>query len=218
MRRAVAQRPRDGGHHPLGRFGTRLADVEQHERPGSVRVLRHSRFDAGLTEQRRLLVAGHAADRNAGRHPVDRSAVTPMRPLDGTMVGSASIGTCRSSHSSGSHCRVRMSHSIVRLAFETSVAKCRAGGQVPDQPRSRSCRSRVRRRSGSPGVAATIRPWCRRSTDRARARSEHARAADARRRSARRIARPSGGPATRWPCRTARRSSGSRRAPSRAGW
>ena len=45
-----------------------------------------------------------------------------MRPLEATMVGNASIGTFSSAHSSGSHVRVRMSHSIVRLALLTSVA------------------------------------------------------------------------------------------------
>ena len=49
--------------------------------------------------------------------------VTPIRPLDGTISGSAAIGTPSRSQSSGSQVRVRMSHSMVRLALVTSVAK-----------------------------------------------------------------------------------------------
>src|SRR4029078_10897516 len=49
-------------------------------------------------------------------------SVTPNLPLDGITVGSADIGTPNSSHSAVDHCRVRMSNSIVRLAFVGSVA------------------------------------------------------------------------------------------------
>ncbi len=45
-----------------------------------------------------------------------------MRPLDGTISGRQAIGTWSRSHSSRSHRRLRMSHSIVRLALVTSVA------------------------------------------------------------------------------------------------
>ncbi len=48
------------------------ARVHQHEAAGAVRVLGHSRLEAGLAEERRLLVPGDAAERNlAAAEPRD---------------------------------------------------------------------------------------------------------------------------------------------------
>ena len=49
------------------------------------------------------------------------SVVTPKRPLEGCTVGRTDIGTPSSSHISELHCKVLISNSIVRLAFEGSV-------------------------------------------------------------------------------------------------
>ena len=50
------------------------------------------------------------------------SEVVPKRPLDGSTSGSADMGTPNRSQRSPDHCSVRMSNSIVRLAFVGSVA------------------------------------------------------------------------------------------------
>ena len=55
----VVSRPSVGGGH-------RSADVHEHEAAGAVGVLRGARLEAGLPEQRGLLVAGDAGDRDAG--------------------------------------------------------------------------------------------------------------------------------------------------------
>ena len=52
--------------------------------------------------------------------PAD-GVVTPARPLDGTTVGSACIGTPNIEQSSVLHCIVVISNNMVRLAFEASV-------------------------------------------------------------------------------------------------
>src|SRR5439155_14315491 len=50
------------------------------------------------------------------------SDVTPRRLLDGRISGRHDDGTPNSEHSSSSHAARRMSHSIVRDAFDGSVA------------------------------------------------------------------------------------------------
>ena len=75
--------------------------------------------EACLPEQRRLLVAGDAADRDPAPAPPHASTVVPNRPLDGRTSGRASTGTRSSRHSSSLHARCRMSNSIVRLALVT---------------------------------------------------------------------------------------------------
>ena len=54
---------------PVRRQHRPLARVHEHERAGAVRALGLSRLEAGLAEQRGLLVAEVAGDRHAGRSP-----------------------------------------------------------------------------------------------------------------------------------------------------
>ena len=111
------------------------ADVEQHEAAGAVRVLGHAGLDAGLAEQRRLLVAGDTADRDARPGTPQRADVTPNRPLDGTTSGSAGHRHVRAGRTARRPTSSRpMSNSIVRLALVASVANTLAAGEVPDHP------------------------------------------------------------------------------------
>ena len=131
---AVGERPRHRRQHALRRRRQLGADVEQHEAARAVGVLGHAGMEAGLAEQRRLLVAGDAADGEAGRsaaavrgHPdpparrtdvgqvvdghVEELAqlVVPRQPLDVEQQRAAGVG---------------------RVGGEDLPA-----GQVPDQPR-----------------------------------------------------------------------------------
>ena len=116
------ERPRDRRQQPVDRLGQRRPDVGEHERTGAVRVLRHAGLDARLPEQRGLLVAGDAADRHrepgrAARHASCRSGRSTA-----STSGRHARGTPNSAHSSSDHSRAPMSKSIVRLAFDGSVA------------------------------------------------------------------------------------------------
>jgi hypothetical protein len=71
------------------------------------------------------------------------SAVTPKRPLDGRTSGRHDAGTSNRSSSSGAHERARMSNSMVRLAFDASVACSRPpvschSSQLSTVPKARS--------------------------------------------------------------------------------
>ena len=56
-----------------------LARVEEHEAPGAVGALRHARRMAGLAEQRRLLVARDAGDRDGGTQQVGDAVAVDLR-------------------------------------------------------------------------------------------------------------------------------------------
>ena len=60
----TARPARKRDEQPCGRRRRDVADVHQHERTGSVRVLRHARLEAGLAEESRLLVAGNPRNRD----------------------------------------------------------------------------------------------------------------------------------------------------------
>ena len=68
-RRRVAEPGRDGRDQPVTRGDRLLARVHEHETAGAVGALELARLEAGLSEQRRLLVAEVAGDRDAGRSP-----------------------------------------------------------------------------------------------------------------------------------------------------
>ena len=194
----VVSMPSVGGGHAV-------ADVEQHEAAGAVGVLRHARLEARLPEQRRLLVAGDAGDRDAGRRPPHRSDVTPKRPLDGRTSGSASN---------------RHVEQLAQLVAPSAARRCRTascGWRSSDRwraPRrrsgstaatSRSCRGRGRRRPRS--APSRQQPL---ELGAGEVRIEHQPGACADqvevpvRRRARRSAPRCGGPARRSRCRTAR--------------
>ncbi len=70
---AVGQLPRHRGEQALRRRGAPIAHVHEHEAAGAVGVLRHAGREARLAEQGGLLVAGHAAHGDAGRHAARRA-------------------------------------------------------------------------------------------------------------------------------------------------
>ncbi len=85
--------PRDGREQTgVAAYDVR-AGVDEHERPGAVGALGLARREAGLAEQRRLLVARDAR-RPAGRARGTRRATSGRpRPHDATTSGSAARGT-----------------------------------------------------------------------------------------------------------------------------
>ena len=149
-------------------------------------------------------------------HPAS-SDVSPNRPLDGKTVGRADIGTPNRPHMSADHNSVRMSKSIVRLAFVGSVA-CPAAREVPDQPRVDRAERELIVDAGCRDWPTAIRTSMLRSTGPARAPSSGEPAADDRRCATPRSGQRYAGPATRWPSRTACRCADSRQRPSRVGW
>ncbi|MCY1431575.1 hypothetical protein D9M71_475470 [compost metagenome] len=56
----------DGGQQAVARGHGPVAGVLDHEAAGAVGAFHHARLKTGLADQRRLLVAGHAAHRDAG--------------------------------------------------------------------------------------------------------------------------------------------------------
>jgi hypothetical protein len=66
----------EGGEQAVAGGDRDLAGVHQQEAPGSVRALRLAWIEAGLPEQRRLLVAKHARDRHAGHQAARRAEHT----------------------------------------------------------------------------------------------------------------------------------------------
>src|SRR4030095_10621896 len=64
---APADLPRDGGYQLLARGNRARPDVLQKEATGAVRVFRHARRPAHLTEERGLLIAGDSGDRYAAQ-------------------------------------------------------------------------------------------------------------------------------------------------------
>jgi hypothetical protein len=65
LQRLVAELPGDRGQQAVRRADRRAAGVHHHERAGAVRVLGLPRARAALAEERGLLIAGDAHDRNA---------------------------------------------------------------------------------------------------------------------------------------------------------
>ena len=195
----------DRREHALGGRRAVRADVHEHEAAGAVGVLGHARREAGLAEQRRLLVAGDAATRGCRPGRRSRPTVTPKRPLDGRTSGSASRGTPSSSHSSA----------LPRQRGRCRRASC--GWRWTDRWRSTSppvrfhssqAVDRAERQVGRPaghaalGAAATPSSWPR-STGRAPGRCARAPGRGGRRRRA-----SSQRPAVRRSCHTMARCSG----------
>ena len=77
-------------------------------------------LEAGLADQRGLLVAGDAADRDGARQ--EAGAVSPKSPLLSRTSGRSARGTSSRRSSSSSQSPRWMSNSSVREAFVTSVA------------------------------------------------------------------------------------------------
>ena len=108
-------------------------------------------LEAGLAEQRGLLVAGDAADRDAGADAARPSAVTPKRPLDGTHLGQHVERARRTARTArATSAASRMSKSIVRLALVASVACTAPAGELPEQPRVDGAERRGRAPAATP--------------------------------------------------------------------
>ncbi len=207
----VVSSPSTGG----GQVG---ADVHEHERSGAVRVLRHPGREAGLAEERRLLIAGDATDRKPrGARPYRRPSRRTV-PLDGRTSGSIERGTEKRSSSSSDQSSAPMSKSIVRLAFDASVT-CAAP----------PVRFQMIHESTVPNATSAVMSTDRRSDDPLELRRrevgvEHetrcvtSRGRGDLRRAARRNARRSVGPATRSLGGAAGRCVDPRPRWSRAGW
>ena len=126
-----------------------VAGVHQQEAAGAVGVLGHARREAGLAEERRLLIAGDAGDGDRRRRTA--TARSRRRPRTTRAPSAASRrGTPRMRSSSSSQSSVWMSNSSVRLALVTSVTcvlppvrrQIRNVSMVPNRMSPRSARAR----------------------------------------------------------------------------
>ena len=175
-------------------------DVHQHERAGAVGVLGHARLEARLAEQRGLLVAGDAADRDAGaarREPCDGHAEPSARRPHLGQHAQRARRTGRTARRTTP--ASRMSKSIVRLALDGSVA-CTAPPPVRFHSSHESTVPNARSASAStpPSVKQPLELGGREvRVEHQTGRGPHERRGG-RRRAARRSARRCAGPATRW--------------------
>ena len=78
VHRLAAELPGDGREQPVARRDRPLAGVLQHEAAGAVGVLRQPRRHAHLAEQRRLLIAGDAGDRDVADAERGRDAAVDL--------------------------------------------------------------------------------------------------------------------------------------------
>ena len=122
--RAGAVHPRHRGQQPGLRPHDRGAGVGQHERPGAVGALGGAGREARLAEQRRLLVAGDARDRQRRGRGTRRVGVRRSRRSTGPPRAARAAARRTAAHSSADHCPASMSNSSVRDALEASVT-CR---------------------------------------------------------------------------------------------
>ena len=204
------------------RVETRLgADVHQQERARAERALGVARLGAVLPEQRRLLIAGDAGDRDAvgqAGHALGLGE-TPRRRAD--------LGQHRRRHAEQ---RAQLGIEAPRSNVEQQRARRvgdvgRVASAAREPPDQEAVDGAERDRAGL-GARAQARRRCRastapsspRSTDPAPGRSARAARARGPRPSARRTAAPCAGPARRSRCRPDGRRRGPRAASSRAGW
>ena len=103
---------------PLRRRACEIPDVGEDERPGSVCRLGLARCEAALTEERSLLVSGHARQRDRRAE----AASPPRRPRPRARQPAGWRGRRRRARGARRpSCPVSRSRSIVRDAFVTSV-------------------------------------------------------------------------------------------------
>ena len=146
----VADPVADGRQQAVGRAHRLVAGVEEQEAARAVRALGLALGEAGLPEQRGLLVAQRGRDPHAGQNPP-----SPRRMIsaDGRISGSIWRGTPKIASSSSCQFRVLRFISRVRLAFVTSVTCMPPSGppvrfqisqlsMVPNSTSPRSARSR----------------------------------------------------------------------------
>ena len=120
----VRRLPGDGRQQPVARRQRRRAGVHQQEAARAVRVLGHAGLEAGLAEQRRLLVARDPRNGNASGLRAWRS-VHRRRATTRTTCGSTARGMRNRSSMKSSHWALVTFSSSVRLALDTSVT-CRS--------------------------------------------------------------------------------------------
>ncbi len=225
----VAQVPGAADGQALGRGRALGAGVGQHEAAGAVGDLDHAGVEAGLAEQRGLLVAQHARDRDAvqhrrGRAEVGRARPVPKRPADGRTSGSVCGGHPEEVAQLGGPGE--------RGRIEAASCGWRWRGPwrtrrlvPPVRFHSTQVSTVPKARSGSvggegevsvaqqPGALVALKYGSSTRPVALPHRGEVAGVARARRRW-----RRCAGPARRWPGAAAGRSSGRRRPASRAGW
>ena len=197
------------------------AGVHQHEAAGAVGVLRQPGLEARLAEQRALLVAGDATDRQRRAEPA-RPSRGRRRGWTGAPAAAPRRGTSSDRQQLGvPGVVVHVQHQRARGVADVGRVKL-AAGQHPHQPGVDGAEGELAAFGGSARAGHVVEDPLQLGArevgvdDQAGLGAEGvgaARARAARRRSARRA-----GPARRSRCRRARRSGGSTPAWSRAGW
>ena len=126
----AAQLPRDRGQQPVARDRRLVAGMGEHEGAGAVGRLGLARAEAGLADRRRLLVAGHAAERDRraeqrrSRHSARRNRRSRAAPPPARRTGRAALRPSRPAWMS-----------IKRGARGVGrVGDVQAAGQLEDQP------------------------------------------------------------------------------------
>ncbi len=221
-RRVVADPVAGGGDQAVGRLHRLGAGVEEQEVAGAVGVLRLAHREAGLAEERRLLVAEVAGHRDALDGGDAGLAVDLARGVD--------LGQHRPRHAD------RVQQLVVpvergqvhqqRAAGVGHVGDVQpavdAAGQVPDDPGVHVAEQELARAGPGPRRPRRCRgssaPWGRRSRSRSAGRSWPGSGPGRRRPSACCRSGRCGCPARRSRCRPPYRWCGPRRPRSRAGW
>ena len=168
--RLAARFPGDRGEQPSGWRGGAPPVLTQHEGAGAVRALRHRPARSRPAEQRGLLVARDARDGHAVGS-VEPLVVTPQKRCRAAPRGSTDAARARGAQVA-SHAASRILKSSVREALVTSVTctlrrrRDSRRSQLSTVPKASSPRSAARARRRR--VRGSTRPWCRRSTGRAR--------------------------------------------------
>ena len=162
---------------PSTGVGHVCADVHQHERAGAVGVLGHARLEARLAEQRGLLVAGDAADRDAAGPAAQPATVDAEPAARRPHLGQHATRHAEQVAQLGRTTRsARMSKSIVRLGVRRRRWRAPlAAGQLPQEPRVDRAEREVGVGLDAAFARAATRASSPRSTGRARDRSRRGR-------------------------------------------
>ena len=133
LRRAVAERRRQGRDQPAGRRHGPSPGVGQQERAGAVGALGLTRRQAPLADERRLLVARDAGDRQAVGEVVEAAASGRTRRRSGGFRAIIAAGTSKKSQRSSAQSQRAEVHQQGAGGVGHVGDVPRAAGQVPDQ-------------------------------------------------------------------------------------
>ena len=218
---SLASDSRSVASRRLAECGGVCAHVHHQKRAGAERGLGHAGLEAAMADERGLLIAGHAGDREwRGRKDPRRCRRNARRRR--APSGSSARGTLNSAHISSLQARLAMSNSSVRAALVTSVTCARPCvsrqiRNVSTVPNASSPFSARRRSAGiaieDPGDLGGGEIRIEQQAGRFLHALLVARFAQAARRR-----RPCADPARRWRDAPARRSCGPRRSWFRADW